>query len=112
MNKTQSRAPKRRGVLKVDKNYIPENFSVLDKNEVLHELLNYDMMSQDVLEIIRTLKIEKVLEIHPYAITPPKDDNGRWQSYVNSESGRKKIAKKSKKDHKQTKELYNKALCK
>jgi hypothetical protein len=57
-NKTQSRAPLRRGVLKMNKNYIPQNVSVLDKNEVLHELLNYDIMSPDVLEIIRTLKIE------------------------------------------------------
>lgn len=45
-----------------------------------------------------TLKIEKVLEIRPYAITPPKDDNGCWQTYVNSGNGRKKIAKSSEKN--------------
>lgn len=57
-------------------------------DDVLHELLNYDIMSPGVMEVIRTLKIEKVLQMHPYAITKPKDENGRWQTYVNTENGR------------------------
>lgn len=75
----------------LNNNVIPHKVSTIDKYDVLHELLNYDIMSPDVLEVIRTLKIEKVLQMHPYAITKPKDENGRWQTYVNTENGRKKI---------------------
>lgn len=90
-----------------NKNLPLQRMSEADRREIIHELLDYDIMTPGVLEIVRTLKIEKVLQMHPYKITPPKAENGRWQSYVNIENGRKKIIKKSEKDlHKALVEFY------
>jgi len=33
-----------------------QRMSEVDRREILHELLNYDIMTPDVLEIVRTLK--------------------------------------------------------
>lgn len=89
---------KERVFMNRNKNSLLNSRAEVDRNDVLHELLNYDIMSPGVLEIIRTLKNEKVLQMHPYAITPPKDENGRWQTYVNTDKGRKKIVKTSEND--------------
>lgn len=35
-----------------------------------------------MLEIVRTLKIVKALQMHPYKITPPKAEDGRWQTLL------------------------------
>lgn len=67
--------------------------------DLLQDMLRYDIIQfEGVSEKIRTLKIEKALELHPYAITPPKDENGRWQTFVNVGTKRKKLAKTHLKD--------------
>ena len=81
-----------------NKNLIGELSCEINENEFLHDLKKYAKMTPDVLELIRTLKIEEALKMHPFKITPPKDENGRWQTYVNTDQGRIKVAKKSEKD--------------
>jgi len=38
-------------------------------------------------------KIEQVRKIHPFAITPPKESGGRWQTYYKNSSGVRKCIK-------------------
>ena len=76
----------------------------INKNELMQELFKYDkydMIVSDVLGKLDKLKTERALQMHPYKITPPKDENGRWQTYIDTEDGRKKIVKKKEQD------LYN-----
>lgn len=50
-------------------------------------------MNMGVLEIIKRMKKEKVLSIHPYSITAPKSEKGRWQTFLKSETGsRQKVS--------------------
>ena len=50
-------------------------------------------MNMGVLEIIERMKKEKVLSIHPYSITAPKSEKGRWQTFLKSETGsRQKVS--------------------
>lgn len=69
---------------------------------LLHDAFNNDTIKKDVLELINTMKKEKVTNIHTYTITPPKTSTGRWQTYICSENGRKKISSTTEKG------LYNK----
>lgn len=49
----------------------------------LHSSVLCGMLSDDrVIQSITMVKHEKVLELHPYKITPPATDGGRWQTYV------------------------------
>lgn len=41
---------------------------------------------------------KKILKLHPYAITPPSNEKGRWSTYYQSSQGRKKIQKKNEQD--------------
>jgi integrase len=62
-------------------------------NKLLIDLINYGNLSEDdVLESIYKMKKKKVLEIHPYAITNPKNKDARWQTFVSEANGRKKIS--------------------
>lgn len=38
-------------------------------------------------------KIEQVKKMHPFAITPPKEESGRWQTYFKNSSGNRKCIK-------------------
>lgn len=51
----------------------------------------YDILSDrdSVLDII----MKKVLEQHPYAITPPTKDGGRWQTFYKDSNGQRKNIK-------------------
>ncbi len=66
-----------------------------DKIIILHNLETYDTIPADVLREIENMKLKEVLSQHPYKITEPKGEKGRWSTYVTTESGRKKIAKTS-----------------
>ncbi len=59
----------------------------------MQEALKCGNLNMGVLEIIESMKKEKVLSIHPYSITAPKSDKGRWQTFVKDElGGRQKIS--------------------
>ena len=48
--------------------------------------------SDNVQEAIMNAQKEKILsEIHPYKITEPKSENGRWQTYYKDAKGERKI---------------------
>lgn len=59
----------------------------------MQEAIKCDMVCMDVSETINHMKKEKVLNIHEYTITAPKTKNGRWQTYIKTETGdRQKIS--------------------
>lgn len=57
--------------------------------KLLQELMNSDTMSNEVLEILETMKKKKVNEVHSYIITPPKDSNNRWQTYIKGDDNKR-----------------------
>lgn len=61
--------------------------------ELLHEILSYDMMSEDsVHDMLMATKRDNVRKNHKYAITPPTTEKGRWQTcYIDSDGKRKNI---------------------
>lgn len=59
----------------------------------MQEAYECGKLDMGVLEIIESMKKEKVLSIHPYTITAPNNSKGRWQTFVKSETGiRQKIS--------------------
>lgn len=62
----------------------------LSDKQLLQDLLNSDIMKSDVVkQQLNMIKKDKVLDIHKYAITKPKDDHGRWQTYLKNEDGKR-----------------------
>lgn len=63
------------------------------QNLLLQDLTYSDILTIDgVHDIIMATKREQVKKLHPYAITPPKTDGGRWQtSYKDDKGNRKNI---------------------
>lgn len=60
---------------------------------LLQEALKNGTIKMEVSEVIQNMKKDKVLSVHSYDITPPKDDNSRWQTYIKTEEGnRKKVS--------------------
>lgn len=59
----------------------------------MQEALKCGTLSVDVLEVIESMKKKKVLSIHPYAITSPKSEKGRWQTFYKDDIvGRRKVS--------------------
>lgn len=51
-----------------------------------------DMLNDDrVIQSLTMVKHEKVLKIHPFKITPPAYEGGRWQTYVKNGDKRKLV---------------------
>ena len=44
-----------------------------------------------VSKTLMATKKERILKMHPYAITAPKDEKGRWQTYYRDNQGKRKI---------------------
>lgn len=63
----------------------------------LRELVRYDSFEIDdsMLEILMATKTERVKKMHPFAITPPQNEAGRWQTYYKDASGKRKCIKAS-----------------
>lgn len=65
---------------------------------LLQEAYECGNLDVGVLEIITNMKKEKVLSIHPYSITTPKNIKGRWQTFIKTEHGdRQKISSTTEK---------------
>lgn len=47
--------------------------------------------TDNVLELIMANKREKIRKLHPYVITAPSKDGGRWQTYYRDKGGKRKI---------------------
>jgi len=59
----------------------------------LQEALECGNLRVDVLDVIESMKKKKVLSIHPYSITAPKNEKGRWQTFIKDElGGRRKVS--------------------
>lgn len=51
-----------------------------------------------VLDMLMSKKRENILKMHPYAITPPSTENGRWQTCYKDEAGKRKNIKAQSKE--------------
>ena len=51
-----------------------------------------------VLDTLMSKKIDAILKMHPYAITPPATENGRWQTCYKDEKGKRKNIKAQSKE--------------
>lgn len=61
---------------------------------LLKEALNYGILNADsVLDTLMSNKREQVKKIHPYAITPPSSEKGRWQTFYKKADGKRKNIK-------------------
>lgn len=59
---------------------------------LLYLLQKENIIDKDnVLEILMKSKKTQVLKMHPYKITPPASDKGRWQTYYKGDDGKRKI---------------------
>ncbi|MDO4940031.1 MAG: tyrosine-type recombinase/integrase [Lachnospiraceae bacterium] len=66
-------------------------------NDVLKKFTESGMMLPDsVREEIMKSKQSAVLKLHPYAITAPTHETGRWQTYIKTENARRTIRARSK----------------
>lgn len=63
-------------------------------NETLQEAVKLGILDMDsVSDIIMATRKEQVKKLHPYAVTPPKTDKGRWQTCYKDATGKKKNIK-------------------
>ena len=69
------------------------------KLSILKDAVNSGILDMDsVLDTLMSTKREKILKIHPYTITPPTTDKGRWQTYYKDEAGKRKIIRAQTKE--------------
>ncbi len=69
------------------------------KLSLLQGLINFGILDIDsVLDTLMSKKIDTILKIHPYAITPPATENGRWQTCYKDEKGKRKNIKAQSKE--------------
>lgn len=77
-----------------------DNKTEYSQLNILSAITADDIINTDnVLDIIMTAKKEKLLsQMHPYKITEPKSENGRWQTYYKDADGERKILRAQTKD--------------
>lgn len=69
------------------------------KVSMLKDAINYGIVDVDsVLNMLMSKKRDQVLKIHPYAITPPTTDKGRWQTCYKDITGKRKNIKAQSKE--------------
>lgn len=75
---------------------------VLSNNQrlsILQQALDSGIISIDgVHESIMASKKEKVIDMHPFAITPPSEKNSRWQTYYKVANGNRKLIRAQSKE--------------
>lgn len=70
-----------------------ENEKIL-KLSLLKEALDCGIINTDsVLDKIMSTKREQIRKMHPYAITPPSKNGGRWQTFYKGADGKRKNVK-------------------
>ncbi len=77
-----------------------DNNKELNKRNILSANIADDIIYTDnVQEAIMNAQKEKLLsKMHPYKITEPKSENGRWQTYYRDANGKRKIIRAQTKD--------------
>ena len=77
------------------KNGKTDNF----KLSLLQDAVNSGILDVDsVLDTLMSKKRDSILKLHPYAITPPSTENGRWQTCYKDEKGNRKNIKAQSKE--------------
>lgn len=67
--------------------------------KILQEAAENGIVNLDsVLNTLMSQKREQVLKIHPYAITPPSNETGRWNTYYKDERGKRKCIRAQTKE--------------
>lgn len=76
------------------------NDQKLNQSNILSALTDHDIICTDnVLEAIMNARKEKLLsKMHPYKITEPRSEGGRWQTYYRDANGERKIIRAQTKD--------------
>lgn len=68
-------------------------------SEILQNAVEIGIINIDsVLDMLMSSKRENVLKMHPYAITPPATESGRWQTCYKDEKGKRKNIKAQSKE--------------
>jgi hypothetical protein len=63
-----------------------------EEKKLLQEYFTCGTMNSDVLEnIVKDMKKDKVLQKHPYLITPPVKESGRYMTYILDSETSKRI---------------------
>lgn len=66
---------------------------------LLKEVIDYGIIDADsVLDMLMSNKREQILKIHPYAITPPTSEDGRWQTTYKEANGKRRNIKAPSKE--------------
>ena len=85
---------------------INQNLNKTDLSFLLRESLESDIIPPDsVLDMLMATKKERIKKLHPYAITPPTKDGGRWQTWYKGSDGKRKNIKAQSED-----ELWEKLI--
>lgn len=79
------------------KTIMTANISEIFLINLQQEALNCAILGTGVLDVDDMVK-SKILSIHPYKITPPPTENGRWQTYIKAEDKRKKVVAQTEKE--------------
>ncbi len=67
---------------------------ILSQLNILSAIIADGIINTDsVLDTLMSTKREQILKLHPYAITPPATENGRWQTCYKDEKGNRKNIK-------------------
>lgn len=75
--------------------------SLKQKFDILYQALESGIIEKEIDSVLDTLmatKREQVLKKHPYAITPPAGENGRWQTCYRDAAGKRKNIKAQSKE--------------
>lgn len=68
-------------------------------SKILQDAVKFGIINIDsVLDTLMSKKIDAILKMHPYAITPPATENGRWQTCYKDEKGKRKNIKAQSKE--------------
>lgn len=69
------------------------------KMSMLQDAVNLGILDIDgVLDTLMAKKRDTILKIHPYAITPPSTEKGRWQTCYRDEKGKRRNIKAQSKE--------------
>lgn len=71
-----------------------KTFSLSSDINLLQQAIDRGIITPDsVLDILMTKQRESVRKIHPYAITPPANEKGRWQTWYLGTDGKRRNIK-------------------
>lgn len=70
------------------------NLQSNESQNILQQLIASGIINEDsVLDIVMQKRKEEIKKMHPYAITPPKEAGGRWQTSYRDKDGKRKNIK-------------------